>query len=96
VAIATNCNPGTSYTTSMSFCIALAVRELGMTIDEALLSATSGGALALRRHDIGRLSPGCRADAVLLAAPSYTHLAYRPGVPLVTQTWLSGVPQLTG
>jgi imidazolonepropionase len=90
VAIATNCNPGSSYTTSMSFCIALAVRDLRMTIEEALLAATRGGARALRRDDLGRLSPGARADAVLLDAPSYTHLVYRPGVPLVAATWVDG------
>jgi imidazolonepropionase len=83
VAIATNCNPGSSYTTSMTFCMALAVREMGMTIEEALRAATLGGARALRRDDLGRLAPGARADAVVLEAPSYTHLIYRPGVPLV-------------
>ena len=83
VAIATNCNPGSSYTTSMTFCMALAVREMGMTIEEALQAATLGGARALRRDDLGRLAPGARADAVVLEAPSYTHLIYRPGVPLV-------------
>jgi imidazolonepropionase len=90
-AIATNCNPGSSYTTSMSFCIALAVRDLRMTIEEALLAATRGGARALQRDDLGRLSPGSRADAVLLDAPSYTHLVYRPGVPLIAATWMAGV-----
>jgi imidazolonepropionase len=83
VAIATNCNPGSSYTTSMSFCLALAVREMHMTTEEALHAATVGGALALRRPDLGRITPGGRADAVVLDAPSYTHLVYRPGVPLV-------------
>jgi imidazolonepropionase len=86
VAIATNCNPGSSYTTSMAFCIALAVRDLRMTAQEALRAATLGGANALRRSDLGRLSPGARADAVILDAPSYTHLVYRPGVPLVHRT----------
>lgn len=90
VAIATNTNPGSSYTTSMAFCIALAVRDLRMTIEEALQAATLGGAQALRRADIGRLSPGCRADALLLEAPSFTHFAYRPGVPLVAATVLAG------
>ena len=89
-AIATNTNPGSSYTTSMSFCIALAVRELGMTIEEALLSATLGGALALQRTDVGHLAPGARADAVLLDAPSYVHLIYRPGVPLVDTVFVGG------
>ena len=91
VAIATNCNPGSSYTTSMSFCIALAVRDMRMTIEEAIRAATVGGAAALRRPDLGRLAPGARADLVLLDAPSYTHLVYRPGVPLVHRTLAGGV-----
>ena len=90
VAIATNCNPGSSYTTSMAFCIALAVRDMGMTPEEALLAATNGGAAALRRDDVGRLVPGARADAVILEAPSYTHLVYRPGVPLVGAVVMAG------
>ncbi len=90
VAIATNTNPGSSYTTSMSFCIALAVRDMRMTIDEALAAATTGGARALRRSDIGHLSPGARADAVVLDAPSHAHLVYRPGVPLVEATFAAG------
>ena len=90
VAIATNCNPGSSYTTSMPFCIALAVREMGMTIDEALLAATAGGARALRRDDVGRLAPGMRADAVVLDAPSHAHLVYRPGVPLIATVVAAG------
>ena len=92
VAIATNLNPGSSYTSSMSFCIALAVRDLKMTADEALQAATLGGARALRRDDIGRLSPGLRADAVVLDAPSHAHLVYRPGVPLIAATFLAGEP----
>jgi len=91
VGLATNCNPGSSNTTSMSFCIALAVRELRMTAEEALHAATVGGAQALRRTDVGRLVPGTRADAVVLASPSYTHLIYRPGVPLIAATICSGV-----
>jgi imidazolonepropionase len=90
VALATNCNPGSSYTTSMSFCIALAVRDLGMTAEEALVAATLGGAAALRRSDIGRLGLGARGDAVILAAPSFAHLVYRPGVPLVAATIVGG------
>ena len=90
VAIATNCNPGSSYTTSMSFCIALAVRDLRMTVDEALRAATVGAARALRRDDVGTLRPGSRADAVVLDAPSHEHLVYRPGVPLVRQTVARG------
>ncbi|HVC13270.1 MAG TPA: imidazolonepropionase [Acidimicrobiales bacterium] len=91
VALATDCNPGTSYTTSMALCIALAVRELYMTPDEALWAATLGGARALRRDDVGHLSPGARADLAVLDAPSHVHLAYRPGVPLVWGTWKDGV-----
>jgi imidazolonepropionase len=83
VAVATNCNPGSSYTTSMAFCLALAVRDMRMTMEEALTAATLGGARALRRNDVGHLAPGARADAVVLDAPSYSHLVYRPGVPLV-------------
>jgi imidazolonepropionase len=86
VAVATNCNPGSSYTTSMSFCIALAVRDMRMTAEEALLAATRGGAQALRREDVGHLAPGARSDAVVLGAPSYSHLVYRPGVPLIAAT----------
>ncbi|MEU4595488.1 imidazolonepropionase [Nocardia sp. NPDC023988] len=91
VALGADCNPGTSYTTSLPFCIALAVRELHMTPDEAVWAATAGGAKALRRDDIGALSPGRRADAVALDASSHLHLAYRPGVPLVRQVWRGGV-----
>jgi imidazolonepropionase len=90
VALATNTNPGSSYTTSMSFCIALAVRDLRMTAKEALTAATLGGARALRRNDIGHLAPGARADAAILDAPSYTHLVYRPGVPLIAATIAAG------
>jgi imidazolonepropionase len=90
VAIATNCNPGSSYTTSTAFCIALAVRDMRMTPEEALLAATAGGARALRRDDIGRIAPGMRADAAVLEAPSYTHLVYRPGVPLVGAVVMAG------
>lgn len=86
VAMASNCNPGSSYTTSISFCTALAVREMGMTIEEAVRAVTVGGARALRRDDVGRLVPGMRGHAVVLDAPSYHHLAYRPGVPLVRAT----------
>ena len=84
VALASGCNPGTSFTTSVPFAIALAVRECGLTVDEALVAATSGGARALRRDDVGMLSLGKRADLVVLDAPSRIHLAYRPGVDLVT------------
>jgi len=83
VALASDCNPGSSFTTSMPLMIALAVREMGMTPAEALAAATLGGAAALRRTDVGHLRVGARADLVLLDAPTYVHLAYRPGVPLV-------------
>ena len=85
VAIATDCNPGSSFTSSMPFCIALAVREMGMTPREALHAATVGGARALRRDDVGHLCVGATGGLVLLDAPSAAHLAYRPGVPLVRQ-----------
>jgi imidazolonepropionase len=90
VALATNTNPGSSYTTSISFCIALAVRDLRMTAEEAIEAATRGGARALRRDDIGHLAPGARADMTILDAPSYTHLVYRPGVPLIAATIAAG------
>ena len=86
VAIASNCNPGSSYTTSISFCIALAVREMGMTIDEAIQAVTVGGAAALRRDDVGRLRVGSLGHLVILDAPTHHHLAYRPGVPLIRET----------
>ena len=87
VAIATDCNPGSSYTTSMPFCLAVAVRDMHLTPAEALWAATAGGARALRRDDIGVLAPGKRADFAVVAAPSYVHFAYRPGVALVSATW---------
>ena len=90
VAIATDCNPGSSYTTSMPFCIAVAVREMGLTPEQALLAATQGGAAALRRKDVGGLSLGMRADFAVLNATSYIHLSYRPGVDLVESTWIAG------
>jgi imidazolonepropionase len=90
VAIATDCNPGSSYTSSMPFCVALAVRDMRMTTAEAVWAATAGGARALCRPDIGYLAPGARADLIMLDAPSHAHLAYRPGVPLVRGVWRSG------
>ncbi|MEW2008459.1 imidazolonepropionase [Microbacterium sp. NPDC078814] len=91
VALACDTNPGSSFTSSMAFCIAIAVRDMGMTTAEAVWAATAGGARALRRDDIGRIAPGARADLVLLDAPSRVHLAYRPGVPLVQRVWKNGL-----
>jgi len=91
VAIACDTNPGSSFTSSMPFCIAVAVRDMRMTVAEAIHAATAGGAAALRRTDIGRIAPGMRADLVLLKSPSRVHLAYRPGVPLVDAVWKDGV-----
>ncbi len=85
VALASDCNPGSCYTSSMPLCVALAVREMRLTPAEAIWSATAGGARALRRDDVGVLAPGRRAHLTVLEAPSYLHLAYRPGVPLVTE-----------
>ncbi|HYO03637.1 MAG TPA: imidazolonepropionase [Mycobacterium sp.] len=90
VAIATDCNPGSSFTTSMAFCIAVAVRDMGFTPAEAVWSATAGGAAALRREDVGTLGVGMRADFIRLDAPSYVHLAYRPGVPIVCEVVVEG------
>jgi imidazolonepropionase len=90
VALATDCNPGSGYSSSMPLCIALAVREMRMSPAEALWSATSGGAAALEREDVGHLGQGAQADFAVLGAPSYLHLAYRPGVPLVAATYRGG------
>ncbi|MFC7330533.1 imidazolonepropionase [Marinactinospora rubrisoli] len=90
VALASDCNPGSCFTSSIPFCIALAVREMRMTPREALYAATAGGARALRRTDVGHLGVGARADLVLLDAPDPVYLAYRPGVPLVAAVWQDG------
>ena len=90
VAIASDCNPGSCYTSSMPLCIALAVREMKLSPAEAVRAATLGGAAALDRDDVGHLRPDARADLVVLEAPSATHLAYRPGVPLVREVYVGG------
>lgn len=92
VALATDCNPGSSFTTSMPFCIAVAVRDMRMTPAEALTAATIGGAAALRRSDVGSVTVGSRGDLVVLDAPDPIHLAYRPGVDLIHQVWRHGAP----
>jgi imidazolonepropionase len=90
VALATDCNPGSSFTTSMPFCIAVAVRDMGFTIDQAIWSATRGGALALRDSSRGSLAVGSRADFAILDAPGHLFLAYRPGVQFVASTFVAG------
>lgn len=97
VAIASNCNPGTSYTSSMNFCVATAVLQMGLSIEEAVEAATLGGARALRRDvgapgrpAVGHLAVGARADLHVLDAPSAVHLAYRPGMPLTWAVWREG------
>jgi imidazolonepropionase len=90
VAIASDCNPGSCFTSSMPLCVALAVREMRMTTQEAIWAATAGGAAALRRTDVGHLAVGARADLVMLDAPSHAYLAYRPGVPQVAAVWRGG------
>ena len=90
VAIGSDCNPGSSYTTNMPFMIALAVREMFMSPEEALWSATMGGAMALRRTDVGHLSIGAQANFSILSSPNYLYLAYRPGVQLIKEVWRNG------
>jgi imidazolonepropionase len=92
VALATDCNPGSAYVTSMPFVIALAVREMRMTPAEALFAATRGSARSLERDDVGRLAPGACADFAVLEGPSHLHVAYRPGSNPVAQTWIAGRP----
>jgi imidazolonepropionase len=94
IALATDCNPGTCYSSSMPWVISLAVREMGLSPAQALFAATSGSAQSLRRADIGRLVVGNRADLAVLDAPSYLHLAYRPGVPIARTLGLDRVAQL--
>ena len=100
IALASNCNPGSSYTSSMSFCVTTAVLQMGLSVHEAVRAATYGGALALRRESgndadgeraVGSIAVGHRADLHVLNAPSATHLAYRPGMPLTHAVWRAGV-----
>ncbi|HEY5110764.1 MAG TPA: imidazolonepropionase [Acidimicrobiales bacterium] len=91
VALATDCNPGTAFVTSMPFVVALAVREMDLSVDEALWAATLGGARALRRTDVGFLGLGARGDLVVLDAPRAAHLAYRPGSSLMRHVVRQGV-----
>lgn len=90
VALASDCNPGTCYSSSLPFCIAVAVRDMGMTPSEAVWAGTRGGAIALRREDIGHLSVGARADLAVLDAPNHLHLSYRAGVPIARTFMLEG------
>ena len=91
VALASDCNPGSSYTTNMPFIIAVAVRDMHFSPEQALWSATLGGAKALLREDVGHLSEGASADFSILKSDSYIHLAYRPGVNLIEQVWRNGL-----
>ncbi|MEE2521725.1 imidazolonepropionase [Pseudarthrobacter sp. J75] len=99
VALASNCNPGTSYTSSMPYCVTTAILQMGLSVEEAVRAATFGGAMALRRETgkdvdgkraVGSIAVGHRADVQLLNAPSATHLAYRPGMPLTHTVWRAG------
>jgi imidazolonepropionase len=91
VALASDCNPGSAYTTNMPFVIAIAVRDLFFSPEQAIWSATKGGAMALRRRDIGHLGISALANFSILCTPSYIHLPYRPGVPLIDEVWRNGI-----
>ena len=96
IALATNCNPGTSYSTAMQLQVATAVLQQRLTLEEALAAATIGGAAALRSAvapGAGRLFVGGAANLQIIDAPSAAHLAYRPGVPLTVAVWKRGVRQ---
>ena len=90
VALASDCNPGTSYTTNMPFVIAVAVRDMHFSPEQAIWASTKGGAEALRRKDIGHLGVSARADFSIMSTPSYLHFAYRPGVSLIDEVWRNG------
>jgi imidazolonepropionase len=90
VALATDCNPGTSHVESMPFVIALACLEMGLTPEEAVWAATLGGARALRLDDRGAVVPGALADMIVLDAPSHLHIPYRPGTDLIWKVMKRG------
>ena len=90
LAIASDCNPGSGFSNSMPFVIAIGVRDMHFTVEQAVWAATAGGANALQRTDVGHLGAGARADLAILDAPSYRHLAYRPGVQLVERVYSGG------
>ena len=90
VALASDCNPGSSYTSNMPFVMAVAVRDMHFSPEQALWSATTGGAQALRRTDVGHLGVGAKADFSILKTDSYIHLTYRPGVQLIDEVWRHG------
>jgi len=92
VALATDCNPGTSYFESMAPILSLGVVQMGLRVDEAITAATLGGARSLGFNDRGMVAEGAVADLAVLDAPSASHLIYRPGANLVRQTFKGGVP----
>jgi len=79
VALASDCNPGSSYISSMPVVMSIAIREMHFTPAQALYAATMGGAKALQRADVGHLNVGASADFVIWSAPSYVHIPYRMG-----------------
>ncbi|MCF2573527.1 imidazolonepropionase [Brevibacterium sp. UCMA 11754] len=90
LAIATDCNPGSGFSNSIPFTIAIGVRDMHFTVEQAVWAVTAGGANALQRTDVGHLGAGAQADLAILDAPSYRHLAYRPGVQLVERVYRGG------
>lgn len=91
VALASNCNPGSGYSSSMNLAVALGVLQCGMTVEEAIRAGTTGGAKALARDDVGMIAVGRRADLHVINAPGPEYLAYRVGVPLTSAVWRQGV-----
>jgi imidazolonepropionase len=90
IALATDCNPGTSYFESMGPVISLAVVQMGLSTDQAIFAATRGGALALGMEGHGTITAGSAGDLVVLDAPSPAHIPYRPGTNLVWKTIKAG------